>query len=275
MSDPEFVDPFPAPPGAPTPDEVIGALESVGTARSVDEAIETVIGVAVSGDAEPERSAPWRWQIGTVGEAEWAMRKAAEAKAAIAAAEEQYDEWVRPFTDWLDGQVRRPRATLRFFQAHLERWALDERDRTGGAQYPLPSGIVRTTRTPAKATIPEKGKEKADATRALLAWAVEHDLLDVINPDVYLTKLNEVASPMVIVRVTFEGCDHIETLRLDHDLWTPAMYPVGTEAYCSACVAARVVEAVAVEERVLDGHGRPVPGAVVDPAHVTAKVTPK
>lgn len=210
-----------------------------------------------------------RWSIETIGTAEWAMRVVARADRAIAAVAVQAAEWHRQIDEWAAGEQRDPEATRAFFDEHLRRWALGERARTGKATTKVPSGVVRTTEQPPRV--------KIDDPDVFVVWAEtvaggDHpELVDVVKVE-KSPLVSKLAAHVVVVRVveaTME-CGHT----YDYEQPAAEKEPVapGDHLLCQDCTDTREVAAVAVSYyAALDG--REVPGTVVDPGGITAKVT--
>jgi hypothetical protein len=255
-----MADPFPPPEGAPDPTTLADVLATTD--------VETLVDVAYSDDLADEdprptpQDAAYRWRITGVETAEWAMLRYAEADAVIAAAEAQRDEWIARYEAWFREETRSADSTRRFMRAHLQRWALDERERTGKATMNLPSGRVSTRHTAAAPTIPKDGEAKKDAAGQVVAWAFEYGYPEVINPDVSLSALRRVGRVAEVTTYTLEFTDA-----------PPLSVQEGQDVICTECGAVRVVMAVEQRTAVVDPENNVIPGAIVDPPHTTASVS--
>lgn len=222
-----------------------------------------------------------RWGIGDLSGAQWAAARWAQADADVAEAEEQYAEWKLRLDGWLADTARRARRTREFFAGHLERYALGERERTGKATLRLPSATVGTTHHAAKAAV---GKEDE-----LLAWAADN-APELLRREVAKSAFNA----RVAVGQTVDHYEHHLELSCGHS--RVVLTPAGDEgaedwraietAVCLACtdlvddmgepvrqpVASGRTEVITRPAVVDRETGEVVPGAVVEPEQVTAKV---
>lgn len=226
-------------------------------------------------DLDPATGRVARWRVDGDGSAQWAMAHLAQIRADRTLLAEQAGRWARKIEQWFT-QATRPLDTReKFFDAHLRRYALAERERTGGKRMTvvLPSGRVSTTdRSP---------KVKLTDEAAVIDWAKTHlsgtDRLTVIKPSESVlvgglrkvVKLVEVPTRVVVAPCgcTF-GVDWVSTAGL-------AGWAVGSEVVCVGCHDAGLIGRW-VETTVLarDANGDPVPGVEVDMGGVTAKATP-
>lgn len=88
-----------------------------------------------------------RWQIEDHGAAEWALRRLAEARANIAALEEQAAAWNRRIDEWTAKALAPLLNREQFFVANLEDYGLRVREASADEvkTLVLPSGKVKTT----------------------------------------------------------------------------------------------------------------------------------
>ena len=214
-----------------------------------------------------------RWSITQDNEAEWAMRKLAEAEAEIAAVEAQAVEWKAQVDDWLATVRRRPEGTARFMRERLEAYALRERAEADRATVPLPSGKVATRESKAKASICDPPD--------LLAWLADHPKADIAAPRKPLIsevrKIVEVVELPAIIDVGLAcGC---VLAGVELEGGPPADPPdEGDLDQCpehgeQAIVDVRVV--FAEWWPVEPGTKIPVPGLEIEPPSYTVTVTPK
>lgn len=111
------------------------------------------------------------WTITDAGSADWAMRHLAQAEAELAALAERATVWAVKIEAWFDTASSNPRRSADFFRAHLEAYALAQREESGGKvkTITLPSGKI--------ATRPGSGpKVRVGDPEAFKAWALA-------NPD--------------------------------------------------------------------------------------------
>lgn len=229
---------------------------------------------------EQEVTVVARWAIGDLSGAQWAAARWAQADAEVEAAKAQYQEWKARLDEWLADATRRAQRTAAFFAGHLERYALDERERTGKATLRLPSATVGTTHHAAKAAV---GKEDE-----LLAWAAEN------APELLRREVAKAAfNARVAVGQTVDHYEHHLELSCGHSRLV--LTPAGDEgaedwrmiesAVCVECTEL-VADGEEVRQPVAGGRtevfyrpvavdretGEVVPGAEVEPASTTAKV---
>jgi phage host-nuclease inhibitor protein Gam len=68
------------------------------------------------------------WEITTKSTADWALSRAATAKARIADIEAQRDDHIRRTNERADKLIEAERRTVGFMEAHLGKWATENRD---------------------------------------------------------------------------------------------------------------------------------------------------
>jgi predicted RNA-binding Zn-ribbon protein involved in translation (DUF1610 family) len=110
----------------------------------IEAVTDNSLAVAVINEADME--AAKRWSITGTESGEWAMQKFADAAHAVTLVEEQARAWIARITAWRDETTRRDVQTMRFFEGLLQRYAIEERERTGGKvkTVKLPSGDIAT-----------------------------------------------------------------------------------------------------------------------------------
>lgn len=123
----------------PIPADLVGPDQPPFTSAELATALD--YNVDETDPEVPERVKAWAIQ--STGEAAWAMSHVAEARAAIAAVQDQYDEWAERLARWRTEAVRTAERTERFFTGHLQLWALELRtDKV--KTFQLPAGEVKT-----------------------------------------------------------------------------------------------------------------------------------
>lgn len=122
-----------------------------------------------------EEQAPLRerFRIASDDQANWAVRKIAQARRDLAKAETLAEAEIARVTAWLDGQRKDAMRTVGFFESllreyYLPRFASDPRLRT----IKLPAGKVQV-----RAQQPEFQRDEA----ALLAWLKKREMMDYIE----------------------------------------------------------------------------------------------
>lgn len=209
-----------------------------------------------------------RWRIDGTGSAAWAMAHVAKAEAALSELEAQAVEWYGNIDAWLAHEAAPHRRTKEFFEAHLERYALDLREADPARKsVTLPGGVVRTT---AKAAAVKVTDEKA-----VLLWADEH-LPGAIarDPRLRLTILRDVVQPVQLVTAArfTHSCGDVVTV--DDPVFSEQglTWPeIGSEVECPECrepVLLGKVDVLATRWVL----SVPVPGVDVEPPTVTAQV---
>lgn len=226
-------------------------------------------GAWVDSLAEDELPEPaQRWRIDGTGSAAWAMAHVVSADAQIEALTAQAVEWYARLDAWLAHESAQPRATKAFFEAHLERFALDARAADPRKKsVTLPGGKVQTRESKPRAVVVDE--EEA------LAWALNHapeaiQTTDKIRLEALRQRLT--LKEMVTVAWVTNSCGCKVSVRDDEGLDIP---PVGTETECSTCgndALIGMVEPLARRHVVTDAEGAAVPGVDVERGGVTAKV---
>lgn len=165
----------PLPPGAVAPTDALddATLDGIALSGAVDAA-----GFDPTDERLPDRARAW--SVTDVGSAEWAMRKLAEVRARVAAANVQADTWIDQIAEWNRAVTAADQASSRFFEYHLERYALDRREDDGTKTVKLPSGQIATRAgQPAQAVV--------DDPDVVLVWAASSltpDDVEAIAPPV-------------------------------------------------------------------------------------------
>jgi phage host-nuclease inhibitor protein Gam len=125
----------------------------------------------VDGHADP-------WEITDLGAAEWAMRHVAECDTELAQLETMRAEWVDQIERWFGDASQPVRSRRAFFDAHLQAWAIDERERSGGKtkSIDLPSGRVSTREQKPRVVVFDEP--------AVVEWAETVGVVDEVAPAV-------------------------------------------------------------------------------------------
>lgn len=114
-----------------------------------------------------------RFHIKDDGQANWAVRKIAQARRQLAEAEALAQSEIDRIQQWLQGQKREAERTEGFFTAllweyFLPKFATDPRRKT----IKLPSGTLQVRQLP-----PEFKRDDA----ALLKWLKEHEMMEFVE----------------------------------------------------------------------------------------------
>lgn len=222
----------------------------------------------VEPDALPERAQAWR--IDGTGSAAWAMAKVAEAEAAIEEITAQAVEWYGRIDEWLKDQGAPHLRTKAFFEAHLERFALDQREADPKRKsLVLPGGKVSTTAKSAKVIVTDEPE--------LIQWAQSHApevVTERTMTSVSLSELRRVVKARKLLTLAWvtNSCGCKVSVRDDEGLTIP---DVGTAVECSECGQEALigkVEELAYRWLATTEDGAHVPGVDVQPDEVTAKV---
>lgn len=237
------------------------------------------------GDLPDEAAKAYHWRIEDHGAAEWAMRRLAEARANIAAVEEQAAEWNRRIDEWTAKVLAPLLNREQFFLANLEDYGLRVREASGDEVKTLllPSGKIKTAS--------HGPKVKVGDPLGFADWAAA-------NPDDELVRTTYALAAVAVkgrmlVQEKVAGvewgvqldCGHTRTggkAYMD-ETDPPGPPKVGDPHDCIACSdpisgpAQRRVEAVEAQEVVeliaRDATtGEAIAWATVEPASTTAKV---
>lgn len=277
MTEPIPADLMPTPPGAPDLDTV-QALYANGDWGKALSPTEYGAALADAGaDHDPHEDVPGRvrWRITDPGGAEWAARHWAAAQAEVDAITARTTEWIEQIREAAAAEARDHLVTAAFMAQHLRRWALEQREVTGRATVHLPSAKVVTRET--KPSV-RPDTNPLEVIR-LASWAMEAGHPEVVRYEPRVRDLAKVTSPAQRVVLDLD-CGHQAVLFREVDA-----APIDWEASlagCEACttlgegndagVVSAKVERQTIDFVVIDEHGEVVPGAVVDPAHITASV---
>ena len=198
------------------------------------------------------------WQITNLGQADWCMRRLAEARAHEQAYRDEIALW-RAALDRVEGAAS-------WFEARLEEWGVGQRT-SATKTFPLASGTVSTRES--KARIGVEGDETV-----LIEWARVACPGALRKSERFL--VSEVGSAAIIadVIVGFVSIDKStgESERIDVNE-VAAFHPDRVEVLREMMGDGFVVEAVC-EQAVVGVDGLPIPGLVVRPATVSATVKP-
>jgi hypothetical protein len=250
----------------PIPDHELATMEAAAVELAEEAGLDLSEAVGLVNDSE---GAP-RWEITDLGAAEWAMRHVAEAAAQQAALQAQADEWGHRIQQWYHQAAMPLLARRTFFEGHLNRWAIAEREAGHGKTQTMPSGRVMTREQ-------KPAVEVADEA-AVIAWADERGVGDDVAPaqprKVYVNPLRDhvQARPVVTAaRVVLSDGEVLYWHADTHEQPLPGVgdgWPSPEEA--EALVAQ--VEPQAWHLEALDTDGQPVPGVTIRPGKVTATV---
>lgn len=220
-------------------------------------------------DALPERVQAWR--IDGTGSAAWAMAHVARAEAALADLTAQAVEWYGKIDEWLVNQSAPHRRTRAFFEAQLQRFALDQREADPRKKsVVLLSGKVQTTAKAAKVIVTDEN--------AVIEWAKVNAPEAVKTKEVTTLGLTELRLQVKARKVwtlawVTNSCGCKVSVRDDEGLDLP---DVGTLVEsCSECGAEALIgqiEPLAYRWLATTEDGAHVPGVDVQPDEVTAKV---
>lgn len=223
-----------------------------------------------------------RWKISSLNEAEWAARKLRALMAQRDEVAKNAAQWIAEIEAWRTAELKRTDSDAAFFDAHLQRFALDRRAATGLMTLDLPSGKVRTTEVKAKLALDK------EATDVLVAWILtkfDPDLFEE-NPDA-AAAIAETRDEMLKVKkeLLISGIrKHVDlgemptgryvvTAGCGCELTLPDFLPDERSVECPEHGTGAVVEVNQEVRLVAEFKGDPVPGLVVEPKKVTATVT--
>jgi len=229
----------------------------------------------VPAEPDADRFPALRWQIQDRQGAEWAMRHLAYYTDKAAQVKADADEWRAQATTWEQDQLRQLAHHQQFFQGHLERWGLTQREAGEGATVALPSGKVATRQAPARLEISDPD--------AVLDWCEGLDL-DAYHLAVKLTpqlagvqKLATIVEVPTAAEVVLTCCGTVQLL-VGQDLTgsVPELLSVW-DGPCGECghVDAGVAQVTVVQSRWEARYdGAAIPGTRVIPPTVTASTKP-
>lgn len=215
-----------------------------------------------------------RWAPSDDSGAEWAMRHLVAANIDLGQLEAQAAEWAERIQAWFQHRARPLQAKVALFDGLLCGYALDVRTSTAGKvkSVTLPSGLVRTTSTPALAVVADPD--------VLLAWAhrlppaEQAELVKVVHiEEVQVSKLRQAT---VVVEVV-DAWQATLTCGCVTEVRNMPLLEAGTGMVCPECGQEALVgrlAVVAAHREVHDTSGRVVPGTGVREPTVTPKVVP-
>jgi len=272
----------------PIPDGDLDQLLEQAVVEAHDGGVSPAQAVELLADSE---GAP-RWRITDLGGAEWAMRHVAAADQALAQLQAQRQAWAERIDQWFAQAAGKEQARRAFFVGHLERYAIEQREATGGKAKSLavPSGVVRTTEHKPKAAVEDDAKVVAWVS----CWYPEQvaSVCPPVPPKVYVQPLREHTTVVeVIDHARLVLANSAEVVPWVRNGWVPA--PGEGEAVppttasgdrCpeqgdgwptpeDATDLVAMVQVLASHPEVHDADGRQVPGTKVEPGSVSAKVT--
>jgi len=151
----------------------IPALDSVNVDEIIDAEIAAEELIAADPSYTPTRP---RFVVDGIGKADWAMQILNGAAKQRDGVLEQAEAWrsetcerLNRIAEWERAQLTEPERTIAFMSAHLERYAVTERERTNGKTKTigLPSGKITTRRA-------EAPKVNIADPDVLLKWCAAH-----------------------------------------------------------------------------------------------------
>lgn len=272
MTDPALLD-LPLPPELAAPDPGLTTWLDDLVRTAVDLADEAAIDVD---DAvhQLHQEHP-RWRCEDDGGAEWALRHVVRADQELQHLQAQANDWAARIQQWFDHRAKPLLATKAFMEGQLTRYALDRRDQDPKIKsLVLPSGAVRTTAHKPAVTVADEAE--------VLRWL--HDqggvLLQDVAPEqprrVYVNPLRDHVQPVEVIdhaKLVLANTAEVVEWKAEDGARCPQVgdgWPTPDQA---TDLVARV-EVLATHWEAQDQHGRPVPGAVVEPGRVTVKVVP-
>ena len=243
--------------GAPDWEQIAGAKPPVDEDAVMAEVAEFV-GQHGAKVPAPVRAEPWR--IKSLGEADWAMRRLAEAEARV----QQYRDEVALWNDAL----RRIESAEQFFHDRLTEWALAERTKDRKS-FPLAHGTVSTREQgeaievvdeDAIVTHAESSADLAGAVKVTKKWSLA-EMKNLEHPP-------RIVDMIVAFEAISKETGETETLEVEPSVFTQSKLDAVVEAMGDG------YQVTAITERaVVDRFGGVVPGLAVRPKRVTAHVT--
>lgn len=198
------------------------------------------------------------WKITSLGQADWAMRRFAEARALAQTYQDEIDLWTVP--------LKKIRAAAGWFEDRLKEWAIEQR---------TPS--LKTIRT-AHGTIPTRQSQPkitvVDEAEAIgWGWRVAPDTIK--QTEKFLVSAIGDRASIVECVVAYESVDKTtgEVERIPVMGSPVPLVPAMLDQLRERMGDGYTVDAV-TEPFVVDVEGMIVPGLTVTPGDVTATVTP-
>lgn len=227
-------------------------------------------------DLEPLPPEVEAWEVHDTGAAEWAMRLLAAYNAEGQAIIDQAALYQEQINLWERHELARIVRKAEFFKGHLERFGLDWRDNTGRPTLSLPSGEVKTTKSPARIKITDED--------AVLAWARALPPVEAELAAPRKVSLSGVQGLCVITEVVVRAdvyltCGCIvdwQPYTWGNPEWNHVPPAPLTLLTCPECHSDTAVGQCLPEvEQVVTYQGKPVSGLGVEPEHVNVKVKPR
>lgn len=175
-------------------DELLPATLTESSPNWTDEVLDLIAVGSTDGVVEAARS----YQLESMVDAEYAMRRLRAIATRRREAREQAQLWHREIDDWF-ARVDQPLASrVAFIQERLEHYGVAMRalDPDGSATFRLPSGDVATTRHKATLTV------RVDDDEALCKWAAEAMPGPVYDKVVKVTEHALVSELRKVVKIT-------------------------------------------------------------------------
>lgn len=265
-------------------DYITGEILAVAERDGVEP--EAVV-MQMRADCVEADTGPRRWSIDNDNAAEWAMRQCARAQATIDGHIAQAQEWAAQIDAWLNDVTKAPVATRAFFEPQLEQYAIERRgaDEKNNKTTKLPSGVVKTTSSSPSVKVADEAKVVAWADDKLPKATAEK--VAATKRQVYVAPLRDECTIVDVVTVAAitdeDGMVVIATLPGFHDFDGDGIpveivdtIPAAGETWRNPTVnrlkAVAEVEVRASYQEVHGPDGTVVPGVVIDPGGVTAKV---
>lgn len=275
----------------PPDDDLPPELAPIEEEPFSDEALAALLDSPDAAHLFPTVAAAAAYSIPDDGQADWALRKLARAKAERGAIDAQHREYLAPIQAWYSRQLAATRVDARIarWEALLEDYALRRREETSEATVWLAAGSISTTASKARPTIADP--------EAVVAWAQQFyegdDDLDAVVKVTSAPMIGEIKKrvslaekPVSETIVWKLECGH-EVTDHGHELSPPEEpreLSLDFSIPCHACgdpiegVPDRAVvggEVVIVSRPVvLDAAGEEVPGLEVEPGSVSVKLSP-
>lgn len=225
-----------------------------------EEAVEAELDAYIQGREVVVADAPKRepWRIETLGQADWAMRRYAEAQRADREFSDQIALW--------EAARRNAKRAVEFFDDLLKAWGIKSRTKDAKT-FTLAHGTVATKSGQARIQITD-----ADA---VLVWAKKNAKSAIkVTEEVQVSKLDDVVIGELVV-----GYESVQTTVDPPNIERIALpAPIVFNQEQLDKVRGQLGEGFTVEPLfelfAVDKNGAPVPGMGVKPGAVTATVTP-